>query len=437
MISRAGQDGRRPVPSVTAVSGVRRLSVTTGGLHVNRREVLQQGALAALGMSIRPVRASAQPAPRSGASVQRHATLGRTGMRVSDISFGSSRLGADGADTVRYAFDRGINYFDTADSYRGGRAEAAIGEGLRGKRDRVYLASKTHTSPSDRRDSMMSSLEGSLQRLRTDYVDVYFNHAVNDVARLRNPEWHEFVARAKQQGKVRFVGMSGHAGRLIECLDYALDTDGVDVILAAYNFGQDPAFYDQLTRSFDFIARHPQLPRVLQKAKAKGVGVVVMKTLMGARLNDMRPFERGGATFAQAAFRWVLSDKNVDALIVSMTSTEFIDECLGASGAKAAGADDLPLLRRYARVHGPSHCRHGCGDCLSACPRGVDIGEVLRARMYAVDYGDLQLARSEYARLGDAAAPCLTCTAKPCEGACAHGVPIERFVAQAHRTLSG
>jgi Fe-S oxidoreductase len=56
--------------------------------------------------------------------------------------------------------------------------------------------------------------------------------------------------------------------------------------------------------------------------------------------------------------------------------------------------------------------------------------------MYAVDYGDMALARDEYARLGDGAAPCLTCTAKPCVGACPHGVPIERFVAEAHRSLA-
>jgi predicted aldo/keto reductase-like oxidoreductase len=175
---------------------------------------------------------------------------------------------------------------------------------------------------------------------------------------------------------------------------------------------------------------------VLQKAKAKGVGVVAMKTLMGARLNDMRPFERGGATFAQAAFRWTLSNPNVDALIVSMTGRELIDEYLGASGAQPAASEDLPLLRRYARMNGPSHCRHGCGDCLSACPNGVAIDEVLRARMYAVDYGNVALARSEYARLGAGASPCLSCSAQPCQGACPHGVPIDRFVVQTHRRLS-
>ena len=418
--------------NVTSAAGPGR---GTRRMHVDRRELLKGGAFAAAGLSIGPPRASAQPARPAGAHVQRYATLGRTGMKISDISFGASQLGAGEADIVRHAFDHGVNYFDTADSYTSGQSETAIAEALRGKRDRVHLTSKTYTGPTDRRDSMMRALEGSLQRLRTDYVDVYFNHAVNDVARLKNPEWHEFTARAKQQGKIRFVGMSGHAGRLIECLDYALDTNGVDVVLVGYNFGQDPTFYQKFTRSYDFVARQPDLPRVLQKARTKGVGVVAMKTLMGARLNDMRPFERGGATFAQAAFRWTLSNKNVDALIISMTSTGLVDEYLGASGSQAA-AEDLPLLRRYARMNGASHCRHGCGDCLSACSRGVEIGEVLRTRMYAVDYGDLALARREYAMLGDGAAACLSCSAKPCMGACPHGVPIDRFVAPTHRLLT-
>jgi hypothetical protein len=404
--------------------------------RLSRRQLLQRGALAGLGLSALPLRAAAQPAGRGGARVERYALLGRTGMRVSDISFGGSRLGAGEGDTVRHALDRGINYFDTADSYRGGDSETTLGEVLHGRRDRVYIASKTHTSPAEGRDSMMRSLEGSLRRLRTDYVDVYFNHAVNDVARLRNPEWREFTARARQQGKIRFVGMSGHAGRLIECLDYALDADSVDVILVAYNFGQDPAFYQQFTRAFDFIARQPELPRVLRKARAKNVGVIGMKALMGARLNDMRPFERGGATFAQAAFRWVLSDRNVDAVIISMTSREGIDEYLGASGWRSAAAEDLPLLRRYARMNGASHCRLGCAECLTACPRGVAIGEVLRARMYAVDYGDLALARSEYARLPAGAAPCLSCSAQPCRGACPHDLPLERLLAPTHRLLT-
>jgi hypothetical protein len=60
----------------------------------------------------------------------------------------------------------------------------------------------------------------------------------------------------------------------------------------------------------------------------------------------------------------------------------------------------------------------------------------LRTRMYAVDYGDMTLARSEYAMLPTGAAPCLTCAAQPCRGACPHGVPIERLLAPTHRMLA-
>jgi len=66
----------------------------------------------------------------------------------------------------------------------------------------------------------------------------------------------------------------------------------------------------------------------------------------------------------------------------------------------------------------------------------VPIGEVLRTRMYAVDYGDLRLAKSEYAMLSAGAAPCLSCSGQPCQGACPHGVPIHRFVVPTHRMLT-
>ena len=82
--------------------------------RLGRREFLQRGVLAGVGMSVLPLRASAQPRGGAGARVRRYATLGRTGMRVSDISFGASRLGAGEGDLVRHALDRGINYFDTA-----------------------------------------------------------------------------------------------------------------------------------------------------------------------------------------------------------------------------------------------------------------------------------------------------------------------------------
>jgi aryl-alcohol dehydrogenase-like predicted oxidoreductase len=319
---------------------------------IGRREFIRSGALAGLGVGLAtlagPMSATIPPAPQ----VRRYAPLGRTGMKISDISFGADRLSPGQEELVRHAFDLGINYFDTAETYRGGDSEATLGNALRGKRDRVFLTSKTLAQADTGKQAMMQALEGSLRRLQTDYVDVYFNHAVNEVARLKNPQWYEFAEAAKKQGKIRFTGMSGHAGHLTRCLDYALDSGKFDVILCAYNFGQDPRFYQRFLGGFDTVARQPDLPRVIEKAKQRDVGVVVMKTLMGARLNDMRRYENDGATFAQAAFRWVLSNPNVDGLIVSMTNRESIDEYMGASGSRTVEAEDLPLLERYARING-------------------------------------------------------------------------------------
>jgi predicted aldo/keto reductase-like oxidoreductase len=408
------------------------------GDGIDRREFLRRGVMLGVGVGLAPGTglAGTDTEPPGSPRIRAKRTLGRTGLQVSDIAFGSSRLREDEDDLVRHAFDAGVNYFDTAEDYTGGAAETAIGKALEKVRDRCILASKIEAAASGRRGEFMRALEGSLRRLRTDHVDVYFNHAVNDVARMKNPEWHAFVDEAKRQGKIRFAGMSGHAGRLIECLDYALDHDLVDAVLVAYNFGQDPAFYQRLMRGFDTIAVQPDLPRVLRKAAEKRVGVLTMKTLMGARLNDMRPYETGGGTFAQAAFRWVLSNPAVSGVVISMTSRERIDEYLGASGAQALRAGDLVLLAQYLGIQGDAYCRHACGACEDACPSGVAIGEVLRTRMYARDYEDLALARREYARLGAGARACLTCSARACAGACPHGLAPEVLAPESHRLLA-
>ena len=394
---------------------------------LNRRAFLERSAAAALGACAVGLPGTAPGEKAAEPRVRRYKKLGRTGLEISDISFGSSAT--RGPEASRYALERGVNYFDTAESYpvferNKGGAERALRQALAGKRDEVVIASKTVARAWDRRGKLMRRLEATLRRLQTDRVDIYFNHSVNNLERLRNPEWFEFAERAKQQGKIRFTGMSGHGGRLIECLNAAIDENLFDVILAAHNFGQDPAFYERFTKSFDIVANQKGLPEVFKRAMKKGIGVIVMKTLMGARLNDMRPYEWSGSTFAQSAFRWVLSNPDVDALIVTMPSRKHVDEYLGASGAAEVARDDLRLLRHYALANGASICRQGCGACADSCWRGVPIADVLRARMYANDYGDPELGRAEYARLGVGASPCLSCAETTCGGACPYGLDI-------------
>ena len=399
---------------------------------MDRRRFLGVGAGLTAGLAGLGPAGGAIETPR----IRRYVTLGRTELQVSDISFGSSR--SSDPDLVRHAVERGVTYFDTAESYRGGAAEEAIGEALEGRRDRFVIASKHKAWSGETRQSMAAALEGSLRRLRTDYVDIYYNHAVNDVRRLQNPEWREFTDRAVRDGKVRYRGVSGHGSALAECLDHALDHDLADVILAAHNFAEDASFFEKVRARFHFVAPQTGLARVLARARAKGVGVLAMKTLMGARLNDMRPYETGGATFAQAAFRWVLSSAHVDGLLVSMTDPAAIDEYVAASGGGEVAAADLSLLGRYAERQGPRYCRHGCSACGESCPAGVEIAEVLRTRMYEVDYRDPVLARTDYAALGPGgASACLTCDGAPCLGACPAGIPVSSFTRDAALRLGG
>ena len=226
---------------------------------LNRRKFLGLGTAATAGMLSLRRDAAGQRERHEGNRIRRYVTLARTGLQVSDISFGSSRL--SDPDLVRYALDRGVNFFDTAESYRSGASEDAIGEALRGvPRQQVVLTSKTKARTRDSQGDMMRSLERSLRRLGTDYVDIYFNHAVNAVDRLQNPNWWEFIDRAKQQGKVRFSGVSGHGSRLAEVLEYAIDRDLTDVVLVAYSFSQDPSFQDRMRHRLHYVALQSDLP---------------------------------------------------------------------------------------------------------------------------------------------------------------------------------
>src|SRR5919199_809955 len=145
--------------------------------RLSRRAFLRRGVLASLGMGLFPWTSGAQRLPQARAEVRRYVPLGNTGIAMSDIAFGASRLGAGEENLVRHAFDRGINYFDTAESYTGGGSESTIGNALLGKRDKVYITSKVSAGATERKESLMATLEGSLRRLRPEFVDVYLNHA--------------------------------------------------------------------------------------------------------------------------------------------------------------------------------------------------------------------------------------------------------------------
>lgn len=350
--------------------------------------------------------------------------LGRTGFAMSDISFGTS--GLNDPAVVRRAIERGINYFDTSPDYSDAASERALGEGIRGTpRDKLFLVSKFCTAdghlPTDATaDEVVAAVEASLTRLQTDYVDLVHIHAVNSIDRLMAPGIHEALDRLRTAGKVRFLGVSSHTPDLETVMRQAVDSGRFDVIMVAYNFADWPALHG-----------------IFHDAHQRGVGVVAMKTLKGARhtqLADFTPSER--QTFAQAAFKWVLANPDVSGLVVSISHFEQIDEYLFASG-QALGAPDQAVLEKYDRLVARDYCRPGCGDCLSACPYGVPIDDILRYQMYAEAYGREKQAMQKYARIAPErrADQCAGCAA-PCEAACEYGLAVKDKLVRAHQLLS-
>lgn len=187
-------------------------------------------------------------------------TLGNTGLQISVLGFGASPLGdvfraidpVEGARSVDLAIDRGINFFDVSPYYGRTLAETRLGNALRGKRDRVILSTKCgryDVAGFDfSRQRIRTSVEESLTRLRTDYLDLFQAHDIEfgEASQIIN-ETVPALRELQQQGKVRFVGITGLPLRMLKRV---AEQAPVDVILSycRYNLVMDDL--DQILTPF-------------------------------------------------------------------------------------------------------------------------------------------------------------------------------------------
>jgi len=364
---------------------------------------------------------AATPRPEwRDARIVSYRRLGRTNELVSDISLGSGQI--DNADAARYALDRGINYFDTAPDYSDTASERVLGEAMKGRRDKIFLATKFcvadgHLPNETPVPQIMEAVEGSLKRLQTDHVDLIHIHSCDRLDRLMAPNIHEAFDRLKEQGKVRFLGVSSHTPNLEEVAHKAIDSGRFDVMMLAYHFG--------MWQNFGHI---------LEKAKEHDVAIVAMKTLKGAKHTNLADFRQESGAYSQAAFRWVLSNPAVSCLVISIKTPQQVDEYVVASGAKPTDAD-VALLQRYDQLTAGDYCQPHCGQCLDSCSYALPINDVLRYRMYFKDYRWEKEGMRLYAKLENNASHCVHCAA-PCAGSCPIGVPIREKMMDAHFRLT-
>jgi predicted aldo/keto reductase-like oxidoreductase len=359
-----------------------------------------------------------------GARVKDYRRFGRTEWQVSDIVLGTGRIkGEAGEEIARAAIDRGVNYIDTAPDYAGAGSEQAVGRAIKGRRDELFLATKFctpigHLGAGAPVSEYKKAVEGSLARLGTDYVDLCHIHSVNTVERLMDPNVHEAFDQLKAEGKVRFLGFSTHTPNLIEVANAGIESGRFDVMMLAYHHG--------IWAPLDGI--------IARGRSEQDMGVVAMKTLKGAKHEGLLDFADHAQTFTQAALKWVLANPDVSCAVISFFKPQHVDEYLHASGTGLTSAD-VATLKEYDRQIRGSYCSPHCGVCLSSCPEGLPIADVLRHRMYFEDYGWEKEGMRLYAELARNAEACASCSA-PCVGTCPVDIPIQDRMKGAHELLS-
>ena len=391
--------------------------------HLSRRNFLTTISSSLLGLGLsKKIKASPQEkafaqSQTAAANVKKYNSLGATGIKVSDVSFGAISLFEP--NVLRYAYDQGVTYFDTAEGYVNTKSESYIGQALKDIRDKITITTKHPYSPRQqiKREDIIRRVEASLKRMQTDYVDVAMIHNISDLALLENEELQAAYSQLKKDGKIRFTGFSSHNPKVH--LKQALENDFCQVALFIYNHteGKDAE-------------------PVIEEARRKGIGTVAMKVFAGGMQGSLKSLISQEVSYPQAAIRWVLSNPNIDCCIVTMSSYSHVEEYVAASG-KPLNRESLQMIAEYQRQTSSEYCRVSCERCLSSCPNNVAVNEILRYGMYFENYRMEKEAMRYYSQLEQSKKPllCSRCSGY-CESACPYGLEVRKKLAHAHEILS-
>ena len=285
-------------------------------------------------------------------------TLGNTGLRVSILGFGASPLGnefgtadpEEGTRAVHHAIEQGINYFDVSPYYGRTLAETRLGEALRGRRDTVILATKMGRYDKDRDTGfdfsarrVAQSVEESLRRLQTDYIDVF---QVHDIEYGRKEQIvHETLpamARLKESGRVRFVGITGYPLRILRDVAEVVDVDTI-LSYCRYNL-MDRSMDDVLTplvreQGIGLINASPLHMRVLTAKGAPDWHPAPRRVLKtGEQVAEVCRSQ--GTDVADLAMQFVLQHDDVATTLVGMSKVRSVERNVKSVGV----APDPELL---------------------------------------------------------------------------------------------
>lgn len=322
-----------------------------------------------------------------------YVNLGKTGLKASIVSFGGIPIQRGTAADTKAVIDKmeelGINYIDTARGYT--VSEEYIGAALEGRREKFILATKSMVRTYE---GMKKEVEISLEKLKTDYIDLYQIHNIKtaDFDLIFGDEGaYKALEEAKAEGKIGHIGVTAHSG---DDLKRIVDefSDKIETVMFPYNIVE------------------VQGEETLRKAKEKNIGTIAMKPLAGGNLDDYK-----------LALRFVALSGVCDISIPGMGDVEEVEK------NAAACCENMPLtkaeieeIERLRKELGNQFCRR-CGYC-APCTVGIDIPTNFVFANYLRKYGLVDWAKDRYASLKVNASACIECGI--CEERCPYDLPI-------------
>jgi len=373
---------------------------------MDRRKFMKNVSATVLGVAAIPwLEGASLGKSEQGARVE-HRTLGKTGLKVTSVSMGV--MNCSDPAVLQRAFELGINFYDTADCYMGGRNEEMVGKVFEGKRQQVLLQTKVHDGDEKK---MRASVERSLRRLRTDYIDVLIWHDFNSTKEVSEPRLFEFMTKMKREGKARFTGFSSHSN-MGSLLKEASKSNQHDVALVSYNFTHSKG-----------------LKEAVALAARSGIGIVAMKTQAGGYKKE----KMGGLNPHQAALKFALMDQNISCAVPGVTTIEEIEECAAVMRTLLT-EQNIDELKKYHGFLQGRICTF-CGGCSGECPHGVSHQDLLRVVMYHDGYEKDRLIQEvlEERVLAQNIQICSDCSS--CSVVCRRGIDVKEQMRMAQSLI--
>jgi predicted aldo/keto reductase-like oxidoreductase len=317
--------------------------------------------------------------------------FGKTGIDVPILAFGGSLDTSMSLLVLRQAFNRGVTYWDTANTYMGGKSEEGMGKYLEKypeNRKRIFLVTKSSAWTIG---GLSQDLDLSLERMKTDYIDLFFVHSVKSMSDL-DDKTRVWADKKKAQGKIRFFGFSTHSN-MEACMLGASNLGWIDGIMMRYNYRL--MHTDEMRRAVEACAR-------------AGIGLTAMKTQGGGQVNTDSDTElklagrflQKGFTDAQAKLKAVWENPDISCICSEMPNmTILISNVAAALDKTGLSARDMGLLRQYAQETRSHYCA-GCADiCESSIQGNVPVSDVMRCLMYARSYGNRHRGKTRFQKI--------------------------------------